>query len=170
MDADYGVVEAPATFTLKDEQPIGKPSHPLFKAPDYALTLPQARTRSGAAQTTRDLTEHPWAGADVAMTLVARDEGGNEGRSERREPQLPQRIFVKPIARALIEQRRFLALDAEARPLVLTALDALTIAPERFTPETSIFLGLRSIYYGLDHATSDDQLREVVARMWDMAV
>ena len=30
-------------------------------------------------------------------------EAGNEGRSEPRELTLPQRIFVKPIARALIE-------------------------------------------------------------------
>jgi uncharacterized protein (TIGR02302 family) len=174
MDDDYGVVEAHAEFALKgeDEEDAAavNPAHPLFKAPEFALTLPQQRTRSGAAQTTRDVTKHPWAGAKVSMTLVARDEAGNEGRSAAAEFQLPQRIFVKPIARALIEQRRILATDAETKPLVLTALDALTIAPERFTPETSIFLGLRSIYYSLDHATSDDQLREVVARMWDMAV
>src|SRR5664280_941449 len=148
----------------------GAPMHPLFKAPEFSLTLPQARTRSGAAQTTRDLTAHPWAGAKVAMTLVARDEAGNDGRSEATELQLPQRIFVKPVARALIEQRRILALDAAAKPLVLTALDALTIAPERFTPETAVYLGLRAIYFDLAHASSDDQLREVVARMWDMAV
>ncbi len=146
-----------------------KPAHPLYGPPEFALTLPQARTRSGAAQTTRDLTEHPWAGAKVAMTLVARDEAGNEGRSEATDFQLPQRIFVKPVARALIEQRRILALDAEAKPLVLTALDTLTIAPERFTPETAVFLGLRAIYFQLANAKSDDQLREVVARMWDMA-
>jgi uncharacterized protein (TIGR02302 family) len=144
--------------------------HPLFKAPEFSLTLPQARTRSGAAQTTRDLTAHPWAGAKVALTLVARDEAGNDGRSEATELQLPQRIFVKPVARALIEQRRILALDADAKPLVLTALDALTIAPERFTPEAPVYLGLRAIYFDLAHASSDDQLREVVARMWDMAV
>ena len=170
MDDDYGVVEAQATFALKDQAPADKPRHPLFSAPDFPLTLPQARTRSGAAQTTRDLTEHPWAGAEVAMTLVARDEAGNEGRSEPHELQFPQRIFVKPIARALIEQRRNLALDADTRPLVLTALDALTLAPERFTPEVGIYLGLRSIYYGLQNAKTDDALREVVARMWDMAL
>ena len=96
MDDDYGVIEAKATFALKDEEPSDKPRHPLFTAPDYALTLPQARTRSGAAQTTHDLTEHAWAGADVVMTLTARDEAGNEGRSQPRELTLPQRIFVKP--------------------------------------------------------------------------
>jgi uncharacterized protein (TIGR02302 family) len=170
MDDDYGVVEAKATFALKEEEPSDKPRHPLFTAPDYALTLPQARTRSGAAQTTHDLTEHAWAGAEVVMTLTARDEAGNEGRSQPRELTLPQRIFVKPLARALIEQRRNLALDAETKPLVLTALDVLTIAPERFTPEPGVYLGLRSIYHDLENAKSDDALREVVARLWDMAV
>jgi len=171
MDDDYGVVEAHADFALKDDEaPAGAPMRPLFKAPEFPLTLPQARTRSGAGQTTRDLTSHPWAGAKVAVTLIARDEAGNEGRSEAAEFLLPERIFIKPVARALIEQRRILALDADAKPLVLTALDALTIAPERFTPETAIYLGLRAIYFDLAHASSDDQLREVVARMWDMAV
>jgi len=170
MDDDYGVVEAHAEFALKDDDlPAGANAHPLFTAPEFPLTLPQARARLGAAQTTRDLTSHPWAGAKVAVTLIAHDEAGNEGRSEAVEFQLPERIFVKPIARALIEQRRILALDANAKPLVLTALDALTIAPERFTPETSVYLGLRAIYFGLAHANGDDQLREVVARMWDMA-
>src|SRR4029450_9095974 len=170
MDDDYGVVEAKATFALKHQQVSEKPPRSLFSAPDYALSLPQARTKSGRAKTTHDLTDHPWAGADVTMTLTARDEAGNEGRSEAYELQLPQRIFVKPLARALIEQRRILALDADTKPLVLTALDALAIAPERFTPEPGIYLGLRSIYHDLDHAKSDDALREVVARLWDMAV
>ena len=38
---------------------------------------------TASAQTTKDLTEHPWAGADVSMTLTARDEAGNEGRASR---------------------------------------------------------------------------------------
>ena len=170
MDDDYGVVEAQAKFELKDQAPADKPRRPLFTAPDFSLTLPQARTRVGAAQTTRDLTEHAWAGAETMMTLVARDEGGNEGRSESREVLLPQRIFVKPVARALIEQRRNLALDGDARPIVLSALDGLTIAPERFTPEVGVYLGLRSIYFQLTNARSDDALRDVVARMWEMAL
>jgi len=170
MDDDYGVVEAHAEFQLKDDEIDGeKPTHPLFDAPEFPLTLPQARTRAGAAQTTRDLTEHPWAGAKVAIALVARDEAGNIGRSDPTDFELPQRIFVKPVARALIEQRRILALDADAKPLVLAALDALTIAPEQFTPETAVYLGLRAIYFDLAHARTDNQLREVVARMWDMA-
>jgi uncharacterized protein (TIGR02302 family) len=132
--------------------------------------LPQARTRNGVGQTTKDLSEHPWAGSEVAIMLHARDEAGHEGTSPPHEFTLPQRMFVKPIAKALVEQRRILALDANSRDLVLTALDALALAPERFTQEASIYLGLRSIYWQLYQAKSDDDLRDVVGRLWAMAV
>ena len=46
------------------------------------------------------------------MTLSARDEAGNEAKSEPHDMRLPERLFTKPLARALIEQRRILALDA----------------------------------------------------------
>jgi uncharacterized protein (TIGR02302 family) len=168
VDDDYGVVEGKAVFALKDTDAAGK--HPLYGPPEFPLTLPQLHTRSGAAQTTRDLSDNPWAGAEVTVSLTAKDEAGNVGKSEPRELTLPQRIFVKPLARALIEQRRDLALDAGAKPIVLTALDALTLAPEKFTPEAGVYLGLRSIYYDLQGAKTDDQLREVVTRLWDMAL
>ena len=168
---DYGVVGAQALFKLKkNEGTNGQPPRPLYETPDVALSLPQARTKSGTGQTTKDLTEHPWAGADVEMKLTARDEAGNEGSSEPFEFRLPERPFSKPVARALIEQRRSLALDADAQARVLTALDALTIAPEKFNIESNVYLGLRSIFSLLARAKSDEQLREVVGRMWDMAV
>src|SRR5262245_23789963 len=169
LEDDYGVTEAQATFELKPAAGESKARRALYGAPDFPLVLPQQRTRSGVGQTTKDLSDHPYAGADVTLTLVARDEAGNEGKSTPTELRLPERMFVKPLARALIEQRRDLALDADARDHVLLALDALTIAPEQFTPEPSIFLGLRSIYWNLVRAKSDDALREVVQRMWDMA-
>ncbi len=171
LEDDYGVVGAQATFKRTDNEGTnGQPARPLYEAPDFPLGLPQARTRNGVGQTTKDLTEHPWAGVDVAMTLTARDEAGNEGRSAPFELRLPERPFAKPIARALVEQRRILALDGDAQASVLTALDALTLAPERFNIESSVYLGLRSIFWQLARAKSDDQLREVVDRMWDMAV
>ena len=174
IEDDYGVVDAQAVFERKPpaKPPAAgaKPARPLYSAPDFTLVLPQARTKNGAGQTIKDLTEHPFAGVDVLMTLVARDEASNEGKSTPHELRLPERPFVKPLARALIEQRRELALDGNAKPRVLTALDALAIAPERFIPETNIYLGLRSIYWNLDRAKDDDGLREVVSRLWAMAV
>ena len=171
VEDDYGVVSANANFALKEQpRPDGTMPRPLYGAPDFPLSLPQLRTRNGVGQTTKDLSDHPWAGAEVTLTLTARDEAGNEGASTPFEMKLPERIFVKPLARALIEQRRTLALDADAKPRLLAALNALSIAPEKFTPEVSHYLGLRSIYWQLTHAKSDDQLRDVVARLWGMAV
>ena len=171
LEDDYGVTEARASFARKDENnAAGDKAHPLYGPPDFALVLPQGRTRNGIGQTIKDLTDHPWAGADVIMTLIARDEGGNEGKSEPFAFRLPQRVFTKPLARALIEQRRNLALDSGSRPLVITALDALAIAPDKFTPEAGVYLGLRTIFWSLVRAKSDDDLRDVVGRLWSMAV
>src|SRR5262249_37973761 len=84
-----------------------------------------------------------------AMILTARDEAGNEGQSAAFEFRLPERPFSKPLARALVEQRRILALDADAQASVLTALDALTLAPEQFNMESNVYLGLRAIFWQL---------------------
>ena len=171
LEDDYGVTQAQATFARKDPPAAsGAGPHPLYGPPDFALILPQARTKKGVGQTIKDLTDHPWAGADVVMTLIARDEGGNEGKSEPFAFRLPERVFTKPLARALVEQRRNLALDAGTRPLVITALDALALAPEKFTPDAGVYLGLRSIFWSLIHAKSDDDLRDVATRLWSMAV
>ncbi|MEJ0078845.1 MAG: TIGR02302 family protein [Alphaproteobacteria bacterium] len=181
VEDDYGVIGAQATFALKDRKgPDGKEPRALYSAPDFPLVLPQLRTRSGTAQTTKDLSDHPWAGAEVVLTLTARDEAGNEGSSTPTEFKLPERIFTKPLARALIEQRRILALDAGAGLRILQALDALMIAPDKFTPEVAHYLGLRAIRANLDLALKfqeankesniDDRLRDVVARLWGMAV
>src|SRR5262249_52472974 len=166
MEDDYGVAEAKATFARKDQAAA---PHPLYGPPDFPLTLPQARTKNGVGSTTKDLTEHPWAGANVNLTLTAKDDANNEGRSEPFAMKMPDRAFFRALARPRIEQRRDLALDADARDHVLIALDALAMAPETFTPETGIYLGLRTIFWQLSHAKGDDDLRNVVQRMWEMA-
>ena len=132
--------------------------------------LPNARTRNGVGQTVKDLSEDPYSGADVTLTLTAKDEAGNEAKSEPFNMRLPGRLFTKPLARALIEQRRILALDANKNSDVYAALDALMIAPEMFTPEAGQYLGLHSVARQLEAARTDDSLREVVASLWALAV
>jgi len=180
IEDDYGVTEAQAHVAVRPgETSKGDASksdaaktdaRPLFDAPQFALVLPNARTRNGVGQTVKDLSEDPYAGADIALTLTAKDEAGNEGRSEPFNMRLPERLFTKPLARALIEQRRILALDANQNAQVFTALDALMIAPEMFMPEAGQYLGLYSVTRQLEAARSDDALREVVASLWALAV
>ncbi len=172
IEDDYGVTEAQAHFAVRPtDAPKGSVEpRPLFDAPQFSLVLPNARTRNGVGQTVKDLSEDPYAGADVTLTLTARDEAGNEGRSEPFSMRLPERLFTKPLARALIEQRRILALDANQNAQVYTALDALMIAPELFMPETGQYLGLYSVARQLEAARTDDAMREVVASLWALAV
>ena len=172
IEDDYGVTEARAHFAVRpgDTAKAATEPRPLFEAPQFSLVLPNARTRNGVGQTVKDLSEDPYAGADVTLTLSAKDEAGNEGRSEPFNMRLPERLFTKPLARALIEQRRILALDANQNSQVYAALDALMIAPELFTPEAGQYLGLYSVARQLEAARSDDAMRAVVASMWALAV
>jgi uncharacterized protein (TIGR02302 family) len=172
LEDDYGVTEAQARFTARPGEAVkgAAAARPLFDPPKFTLVLPNARTRNGVGQTVKDLSEDPYAGADVTLTLVAKDEAGNEGKSEPFNMRLPERLFTKPLARALIEQRRTLALDANQNAQVYTALDALMIAPELFTPEAGHYLGLYSVTRQLEAARTDDAMREVVASLWALAV
>lgn len=170
LEDDYGVTEARAQFAPRAGDGKGTAPRPLFDAPQFALVLPNARTRNGVGQTVKDLSEDPYAGADMTLTLTAKDEAGNEGRSEPFNTRLPERLFTKPLPRALIEQRRILALDANQRSQVALALDALMIAPEAFTPETGQYLGLRSVAAELERSRNDAALRDVVASLWALAV
>jgi uncharacterized protein (TIGR02302 family) len=172
LEDDYGVTEARAHFAARpgEASKAAATPRPLFDPPQFPLVLPNARTRNGVGQTVKDLSEDPYAGADVTLTLTAKDEAGNEGRSEPFDMRLPERLFTKPLARALIEQRRILALDANQHAQVYAALDALMIAPELFTPEAGQYLGLYSVARQLEAARTDDSLREVVASLWALAV
>ena len=191
IEDDYGVTEARALFTVRradasktgttnsdttksdatrTDTAKGAEPRPLFDPPQFPLVLPNARTRNGVGQTVRDLSEDPYAGADVTLTLTAKDEAGNEGRSEPFNMRLPERLFTKPLARALIEQRRILALDANQNSQVQAALEALLIAPELFMPELGQYLGLRSVTRQLEMARTDDAMREAVASLWALAV
>jgi uncharacterized protein (TIGR02302 family) len=178
---DYGVSEAHAQFQLQKPSadqaaPNGASDanaaapRPLFDAPQFQLVLPNARTRNGVGQTVKDLSDNPYAGADVTLTLTAKDEAGNEGRSDPFDMRLPERLFVKPLARALVEQRRILALDANKAPVIKDTIDAMLIEPEVFMPEIGQYLGLRDIDDQISRAKTDDQLREVVASLWALAV
>jgi uncharacterized protein (TIGR02302 family) len=172
IEDDYGVTEAQAHFAARPgDAPKGAAEpRPLFDAPQFPLVLPNARTRNGVGQTVKDLSEDPYAGAEVTLTLTAKDEAGNEGRSEPFNMRMPERLFTKPLARALIEQRRILALDANQNAQVYAALEALMIAPELFTPEAGQYLGLYSVARQLEAARSDAAKRDVVASLWALAV
>src|SRR6202000_1607250 len=96
IEDDYGVTEAQAHFTARstDQPKAATEPRPLFDPPQFPLVLPNARTRNGVGQTVKDLSADPYAGADVTLTLTAKDEAGNEGKSEPFNMPLPARLFT----------------------------------------------------------------------------
>ncbi len=82
---------------------------------------------------------------------------------------LPARRFSNPLARAVVEQRGRLALDANSADGVADALDALTMAPDDHIRSTD-YLMMRSAYHRLVDARSDDELRGVVDYLWTIAL
>lgn len=167
---DYGVVSAQAVFEPVEATAASKSARPLYTAPNFPLSLPQTRTKQGGSETVRDLSSHPWAGAKVRMTLIAKDEAGQEGRSEPIEIALPARMFVDPVARAVVEQRRDLAVDANQQRRIVIALDAITLAPEKFFPDLGAYLALDTAYRRAANAVTDDDLKAVVDYLWAVAL
>ncbi len=162
---DYGIASAEGLV-----EPA-KPGRSLVPVPKIGLALPTDATGETDTKTLVDLTDNPWSGARVKLTLVVRDEAGQEGRTEPAEIVLPARPFSQPLARALAEERRRLVTAPdEDRTRVQTALDALRIAPERFTPQPAIFLGLTTAANRLRAARTDEELIAVADLLWEMAL
>ena len=134
------------------------------------LSLPRNRAKKGVSKLNKDLTEHPWAGSRVSIYLEAEDDPGQIGRSETREITLPGRRFSKPLALALVEQRRLLAMDANKQKRVADLLDAVSSAAEDFSDNASAILGMRVAYRRIVDARSDDDLRDSLDLLWDIAL
>ena len=115
IEDDYGVTGAEAHFANPVVRGRAVTGRALVEPPRGTLALPAMPGGLGDGKTTLDLSDHPWAGAQVSMTLSARDEGGNVGESAPTTMMLPAKPFSNPLARALVEQRRNLVLDPDDR-------------------------------------------------------
>jgi len=165
---DYGAASGKAEF--EQVEPQAADARPLYEAPDMPLTLPRRNAKEGAAKTSRDLTEHVWAGIEVRARLKAADAAGQEAVSETKTFRMPERPFSNPLARAVVEQRRILGLDANRKARVLDLMDAVMLRPEDTIPNSSHWLALSSARSRLQQATTDEQLREVADYMWEIAL
>ncbi len=169
IEDDYGAHDAEATATPLATE-TSATAHPLVRPPGGSLELPAGPGGLGEGATTLDWSDSPYAGAQVDLTLAVHDDAGNEGRAVISHYVLPGKVFTNPLALALVEQRRILALDAWQKGNVLTAIDALMRSPEYFTPDFGVYLGLRVVHDSLRHARNDADLVAVVDLLWQMAL
>jgi uncharacterized protein (TIGR02302 family) len=184
---DHGVASAEAHFALAEgeEAKFASPSDlesvpsgvekktesdPLLNPPTMPLQLPHANAKQVEGRATQDLTAHPWAGLKVHMTLVAQDQADQKGESGVYEFVLPERNFTKPLARAVVEQRKKLVRDPGSAFEVARALDALTIGDEKVIDDSDVYLGLRDAYWRLENDQSRESLGSVVDQLWSVAL
>ncbi|MHA1189130.1 MAG: TIGR02302 family protein, partial [Alphaproteobacteria bacterium] len=165
---DYGVRQGAVTF--RPAKPQADKARPLVEAPKIDMRLGRSQVKDGSARAFVRLDDHPYAGMKAVADATVVDDAEQVGQPEDSgEMVLPIRPFRNPIARALVEQRRNLALDANRQHDVAQALDALTLYPEIHIRDSSIYLGLTIAYTRLINAETDDQLRDLLDYLWAMA-
>ncbi|HEX2019182.1 MAG TPA: TIGR02302 family protein, partial [Aurantimonas sp.] len=166
---DYGARKGLAEIVVEEEN-IAEGARPLVAPPEINLALPRRAREPTEGRTNANLTESPYAGAKVALTLAVTDDAGQTGRSETQRLTLPERHFSNPLARAVIEQRRLLALDADSAGRVVDMLDAITLRGDEFIENPTDYLALTAVRSRIANAYDDAGLLSSVDFMWELAL
>ena len=153
-----------AGFDHRIDELVAEPIETFIELP-----LPGLRVTDASHTAYKDLTAHPWAGLPVTIELLAKDDAQQEGRSRTISLTLPAREFKEPLAAAIIEQRRRLALSPLNRGSVAGFLNAFTLDAERTIEDKSVYLGLRAVYWRLTRARQAGELAGVSELLWDLA-
>jgi len=159
---DYGV--SGVTLVIRR---IDRPDDPALELP---LPLPGTALRRAESTSFHDLTPHPWAGIAVEMQLVAEDAAGQRGESDVVRSVLPERIFNHPVARALVELRKQLTLNPDARLPVVRALEEIYDRPQHYFDDVVVALALRSAERRLVYDSSPEAVPAVQQLLWDTAL
>jgi uncharacterized protein (TIGR02302 family) len=171
---DYGVTRVTAKVELSDEQDDGLGFTGngvfLFDPPEMKIAMRKSSPKMEEGTTNADLTSHPWAGFMVDVTFTAKDGASQTANSETKRIRLPERVFGKPLARALIEQRKILIMDTENAGEASNLLKAILIYPEGLVERSGIHIALASVISRLDNIRGPDDYQESVKALWDVAV
>ena len=171
---DYGVTGITADIYLADEQDEGEGFSDAgifeFEPPKLPISLRKSSPREEDGESKADVAEHPWAGFMVEMTLTARDAAGNTAESAKRTFRLPERLFTKPLARALIEQRRNLILTPDEAGGVVQMLDAILTYPQGLIERTGTHIAIAAALSRLRAAEDRAGIDSVIRMLWQIAV
>lgn len=171
VEDDFGVISAKGHVrSLVKQLPNARP---LVAAPTFEIPLPRRRAKSSTAKVNRDLSNHPWAGSLVTLTLEAYDDAKQSGTTAPYKFTLPGRNFKNNLALALIEQRRLLAFNANQADYIADLLDAVTQFPEEFKIKAETFLAMRTAYRMIKDANTandDGRLLGAMDLLWETAI
>ncbi len=117
-----------------------------------------------------DLSASPFAGTEVAATLIGRDAIGHAGRSATIRFTLPARPFHNPLARAVLDARRRLALAPDDHARAADDIAALGEVPRAFDHLPGAYLNLESAASLLRVRGGAGAVDEAEARLWQLAL
>ena len=159
---DYGVASVTAII-----QRIDRPDDDSLQ---IDLLLPGGDRRKVTHSSYHDLTAHPWAGLHVDLRLAAEDAIGQRDVSYPVRLVLPERIFNHPVARALVELRKQLSIDPDARLPVIRALADIFSRPEHYYNDLTVALAIRLAERRLIYDPTDAAVSQVQELLWDTAL
>jgi uncharacterized protein (TIGR02302 family) len=158
---DYGVAEIALELA-----PRGR----AHEAEKLSLAKPSRAPGKFASSGYADLTAHPLAGLPVTLRLEALDSIGQSGSSGELEVVLPERTFRHPLARAIIEQRKRLSADPEAKDEIAARLGVLAHADAAQEFGIGVPLSLMIAASRTRGMTGLEDRRSVASLLWEVAL
>jgi uncharacterized protein (TIGR02302 family) len=159
---DYGVEDVKAIITREH----GHPGERIV----LDLPLPGLHLKQADATSYHDLSPHPWAGLPVEIRLIATDALGQTGQSPPVHIVLPERVFRNPVAKAIIDQRKELAKDANAAATAAEILGDLNKRPVLYRDDAVVFLALRLAQDDLQQNHGRATITAVERLLWNTAL
>ncbi len=158
---DYGVADA--SLELTPREVAGAP---------LTIDLRGAETAGEPVELTayKDLTAHPYAGAEVAAVLRAHDALGQEAASAPVVFRLPERVFTHPVAKALVAVRKDLLRAPDRRDRAAERLDTISRDVDAYDGDLKVFAALRSSFWRLIEDDDAAAIDDVTAMLWDTAL
>jgi uncharacterized protein (TIGR02302 family) len=171
---DYGVAGITSQIYLSDNQEdgVGFTNNGvfLFDPPNFPISLRKSAPKEELGSTSADLTPHPWAGLMVDLTLEVTDAAKHKITSVVKTFKLPERLFTKPLARALVEQRKTLIMDPATSQNVQKLLSALLIYPQGLIESSGPHIAIASVISRLRNSGDASDLNEAQNMLWQIAV
>lgn len=146
---DYGVTSVTARLTPHE-------SFPGISSDPFEIPLAKLDDKDVKRVDFKDLTAQPWAGLPVDIQLMATDAVGHKSETDRVMVTLPERVFLQPMAKLLIEERKKLMtniFDQQIRNEIANLMAGVAKQPTAYGSDPVIMMALRAgaVRLVLDH-------------------